>query len=62
MEKHTDRKIKVLQFEYVGEYKDQRFGQNNNIGIHFTVEKYKVDKEMNHFLLFLAGEGSIFIV
>jgi len=53
MEKHTCRKIKVLQFDHVGEYKDQflQFGQNNGISIHFTVEKHEVAKVLNCSLL-----------
>jgi len=49
----------VLQFDYTGEYKDQQFGQNNGIGIHIIVEKYKVDREMNRFLL---EKGLVFVV
>ena len=46
-------KIKVPQFDHVGEYKDRylRFGRKNDIGIHFTVGTHGVAKEMNHFLL-----------
>jgi len=49
MEKQTYRKIKMIQIDHVGEYKDRvlQFGQNTDIGIHFTVDKYGVDKEMN---------------
>ena len=38
IEKQTERKIKVVQIDSVGEYKDQflRFDQNTDIGIHFT--------------------------
>ena len=51
MEKQTDKKIKMLQFDHVGECKDHflRFDQNNGIGIHFTVEKHKVAKYMTVF-------------
>ena len=43
----------MLQFDHVGEYKDRflRFDQNNIIDVHFTVGKYEVVKEMNHYLL-----------
>ena len=43
----------MLQADYIGEYKDQflRFGQNTGIGIHFTIEKHGIVKEMNHSLL-----------
>ena len=51
MEKQPDRKIKVLQFDNVGEYiRDQflRFGQNNGIDMHFTIRKQiGVAKKMN---------------
>jgi len=49
----TGRKIKVLQLDHVREYKDRflRFDQNNGIGIDFTIEKYRVAKEMNRYLL-----------
>jgi len=54
MEKLISRKIKVLQFDNVGEYKDLflQFGQNNDIGIHFTVRKQiEIAKELNCALL-----------
>ena len=53
MEKQISKKIKMFQFDYVGQHKDQflQFGQNNGIGIHFTVGKYGVAKEMNCSLL-----------
>jgi len=53
MEKHTERKIKVLQFDRFGEFKDRllQFGLNNSIGIHFTIEKHRVAKEVNRSLL-----------
>ena len=53
MEKQTSRKIKMLQIDHVGEYKNQflRFGQNIGIDIHFTIGKHGVAKEMNRFLL-----------
>jgi len=53
MEKQTGRKIKVLQFDHVGEYIDRflQFSQNSSIGIQFTVGKYWVAKEMNRPLL-----------
>ena len=53
MEKQTDRKIKVLQINNVGEYRDQFiwFGQNTGIDIHFKIEKHRVAKEMNYSLL-----------
>jgi len=53
MVKKNGRKIKVLQFDYVGENKDRflKFDQNNSIDIHFTVGKQVLVKEMNHFLL-----------
>jgi len=39
MEKQTDRKIKVLQIDSVGEYKDQflRFSQNTGINIYLKI-------------------------
>ena len=55
LEKQTDRKIKVLQFDNVGGYKRdqfQRFGQNSCIDIHFTVRKQiGVAKKLNSALL-----------
>ena len=52
MEKSNGRKIKVLQFDNIGEYeKDQllQFVQNNSIGIHFTVQKQiRVVRELNY--------------
>ena len=53
MEKQTDRKIRVLQIDNVGEYKNQflQFGQNNGISIHFKIGKHGMAKEMNRFLL-----------
>ena len=58
MKKQTDKKSKVLQFDDVGEYKrDQflQFGQNNDIDMHFTIQKQiKVAKEMNRALLEMA--------
>ena len=55
MEKQTGRKIKVLQFNNVSEYKrDQflRFGQNNGIDMHFTVRKQiGVPQELNCVLM-----------
>ena len=52
MEKQTGIKIRVLQINNSGEYKDQ-FLQfwNNGIGIHFKTGKHRVAKEMNRFLL-----------
>ena len=53
MEKQTSRNNKMLQFDHVGEYKDQflQFGQNSGIGIHFTVGKHEGAKEVNRSLL-----------
>ena len=53
MENQTCRKIKVLQYDHVEEYKDSfpQFGQNNGIVTHFTNEKDGVAKEMNSALL-----------
>ena len=47
-------KIKMLHFDHIGEYKHRflQFGQNNDIGIHFTVENFGVAKKMNYFLLY----------
>ena len=44
MEKQTGKKIKVLQIDSVGEYKDYflRFGQNTGIDIHFKIRKHGV--------------------
>ena len=42
MEKQTSMKIKVLQYDNVGEYnRDQflQFGQSNDFDMHFTVQK-----------------------
>ena len=44
MEKYSSRKIKVLQFK---KNRILRFGQNNCISNHFTVEKHGMAKEMN---------------
>ena len=43
----------MLQIDNIVDYKDQflQFGQNNEIGIHFTNIKYGVAKKMNAFLL-----------
>jgi len=53
MENQTGRKIKLLQIDSVGEYKNKflRFVQNTGIGIYFKIEKHGVAKEMNHSLL-----------
>jgi len=53
MEKQTGRKIKVLQIDSIGEYKDQflRFGQNNGIDIYFKISKHGLAKEMSRFFL-----------
>ena len=53
MKKQTCRKIKVLQFDHVGEYNDRflQFGQTNGIRILFIIGKYGVDKDMNRSLL-----------
>ena len=53
MGKQTGRKINVLQFDHVGEYKDRflQFVQNNGIEIHFTAGKHAVAKVMTHSLL-----------
>ena len=53
MEKQSSRRIDVLQFDHVREYKDLFlwFGQNNGIDIHFTVGKYRVAKETNCYFL-----------
>jgi len=52
MGNQNGRKIKVLQFDHVGEYKDRflQFSQNNDI--HFTVRKQiGVGKELKCTLL-----------
>jgi len=51
--KQTGKKIKVLQIDSAGEYKDQslRFSQNTGIGIHFTNEIHAAAKEINRSLL-----------
>ena len=50
MKKQTDRKIRMLQFDHVRKYKYRYlwFSQNNSIGIHFTISKHRVTKEMNY--------------
>jgi len=49
MENQTGRKIKVLRYDHVEEYKNSflQFGQNNGIVTHFTNGKDGVAKEMN---------------
>ena len=49
MENQTGRKIKVLRYDHVEEYKDffLQFGQNNGIVTHFINEKDGVAKEIN---------------
>ena len=53
MEKQTDRKIKVLHIDSVGEYKDQllQFDQNTGIRIHFIYGIYGMAKKMNRSFL-----------
>ena len=53
MKNQTGRKIKVLQYDHVEEYKASflQFGQNNGIVTNFTNEKDGVAKEMNRDLL-----------
>jgi len=53
MENQIGRKIKVLWYDYVEEYKDSflQFGQNNGIVSHFTNGNIGVAREMNHVLL-----------
>ena len=53
MKNQTGRKIKVLWYDHVEEYKDSflQFDQNNDIVIHFTNGKDGVAKEMNRALL-----------
>ena len=53
IEKQIGKKIKLLQIDNIGEYKDRflQFGQNNRIDIHFTIGKHGVTKEMNCSLL-----------
>ena len=43
----------MLQIDNIGEYEDKflRFGWNTGIGIHFTIEKHEMTKEMNRSLL-----------
>ena len=50
IENQTGKKIKVLQYDHVEEYKNSflQFGQNNGIETHFTDEKDSVAKEVNH--------------
>ena len=49
MEKHTGREVRVFQIDNVGDYKDKflQFRQNGGIGIHFSIRKLWVAKEMN---------------
>ena len=53
MKNQTGRKIKVLRYDHIEEYKDSflQFGQNNDIETHFTDEKYGVAREVNRTLL-----------
>jgi len=53
IENQTDRKIKVLRYDHVEEYKDSflQFDQNDSIATHFTNGKDGVAKEMNRALL-----------
>ena len=53
MKTQTSRKIKVLQYNHVEEYKNSfpQFGQNNGIVTHVTNGKDDVVKEMNCVLL-----------
>jgi len=53
MENHIGRKIKVLRYDHVEEYKDSflQFDQNNGIETHFTDEKDGVAGEVNCVLL-----------
>jgi len=49
MENQTSRKIKVLRYDHVEEYKDSflQFSQNNGIITHFINGKDGVAKKMN---------------
>jgi len=53
MENQTGRKIKVLRYDHVEEYKDSflQFDQNNGIETHFTDEKDGAAIEVNCDLL-----------
>ena len=53
MKNQTSRKIKVLRYDHVEEYKDSflQFGQNNGIEAHFTDEKDGIAREVNRALL-----------
>ena len=61
MEKLTGRKIKELQIGKIEKYKNLflQFGQNTDIGNHFTNEIYGLAKKNQPLL---AGEDSVFIV
>jgi len=53
MENQISRKIKVLQFNHFGKYKDRflQFDQNNDMKMHFTIWKDGVAKKINRALL-----------
>jgi len=53
IENQIGRKIKVLRYDYVEEYKDSflQFGQNNGIIIHLTNGKDGAVREVNRALL-----------
>ena len=53
MENQIGRKIKVLQFNHFGKYKDRllQFGQNNDMKMHFIIWKDGVAKNTNRALL-----------
>jgi len=53
MENQTGRKIKMLRYDHVKEYKDSflQFGQNNSIVTHFINGKDGKAKEINRYLL-----------
>ena len=53
MENHTGRKIKMLRYDHVEEYKDSflQFCQNNGIETHFTDGKDGVVRELNRAFL-----------
>jgi len=48
MKNQTGRKIKLLQFDHIREYKDQflQFGQNNGMKMHFTIQKDEIAKKI----------------
>ena len=53
MKNQISRKIKVLRYDHIEEFKDSflQFGQNNSIVTHFINGKDGIAKEINRYLL-----------